>query len=223
MKKRIVTYLLMVILFFIACGKREEKIVIEQPQPMEIREVSEEEIDEFNLIVEAIIDQNNLDVLKSDKDTENLLLEFLIKTPIDLNEIDLDENNSEEIKLPPIPGHIYISELIGNRFENKVYFTSEDSLYIMQQNTYPDSIKIAATILEKANTKENVKQKLKENPDLYFGEFEISIPILSKDRQTAYVELGYFCGALCGNGSVLILKKIHGKWKVVEDISSWIS
>ena len=55
----------------------------------------------------------------------------------------------------------------------------------MQQNTYPDSIKIAATILEKANIKENVKQKLKENPDLYFGEFEISIPILSKDRQTA--------------------------------------
>ena len=93
----------------------------------------------------------------------------------------------------------------------------------MQQNTYPDSIKIAATILEKTNTKENVKQKLKENPDLYFGEFEISIPILSKDRQTAYVELGYFCGALCGNGNVLILRKIDGKWKVVEDISSWIS
>lgn len=217
-KKRIVTYLLMVILFFIACGKREEKLVIEQPQPIEIREVSEEEIDEFNLIVEAIIHQNNLAVLKSDKDSENLLLEFLIKTPIDLNEIDSEGNKSL-----PSPGAIFISELIGNRFENKVYFTSEDSLYIMQQNTYPDTIKIMASILEKVNTKENEKQELKENPDLYFGEFEISIPILSKDRQTAYVELGYFCGALCGNGSVLILKKIHGKWKVVEDISSWIS
>lgn len=208
----------MVIIFFIACGKREEKLVIEQPQPIEIREVSEEEIDEFNLIVEAIIHQNNLAVLKSDKDSENLLLEFLIKTPIDLNEIDSEGNKSL-----PSPGAIFISELIGNRFENKVYFTSEDSLYIMQQNTYPDTIKIMASILEKVNTKENEKQELKENPDLYFGEFEISIPILSKDRQTAYVELGYFCGALCGNGSVLILKKIHGKWKVVEDISSWIS
>ncbi|RRJ87653.1 hypothetical protein EG240_14965 [Paenimyroides tangerinum] len=208
----------MVIIFFIACGKREEKLVIEQPQPIEIREVSEEEIDEFNLIVEAIIHQNNLAVLKTDKDSENLLLEFLIKTPIDLNEIDSEGNKSL-----PSPGAIFISELIGNRFENKVYFTSEDSLYIMQQNTYPDTIKIMASILEKVNTKENEKQELKENPDLYFGEFEISIPILSKDRQTAYVELGYFCGALCGNGSVLILKKIHGKWKVVEDISSWIS
>lgn len=217
MMKKFILLSTIVFLTF-SCEKREEKLTIEQPQTNEIREISDQEINEFNLIVEAIIHQNNLDVLKSDKDSENLLLEFLIRTPIDL-----DENNSEEIKLPPIPGHIYISKLIGNTFENTVYFTSVDSLYIMQQNAYRDSIKIAASILEKVNTKENVKGKLKNNSDLYFSEYEISIPILSKDRQTAYVELSHFCGALCGNGSVLILKKIDGKWKVVEDIFTWIS
>lgn len=216
MKKLIV--LLSIISLTFSCKKREEKMVIEQPEPIEIKEISDEEINEINLIVEAIINYSKLDLLKSDKNSEDILLEFLIKIPIDL-----DENNSEEIKLPPIPGHIYISKLIGNRFEDKVYFSSEDSLYILQQNTYANSIKIAASILEKVNTKESIKDKIKNNSDLYFGEYEISIPILSKDKQTAYVELSYFCGALCGNGSILILKKNDGKWKIVEDIFTWIS
>lgn len=206
------------LIFIISCEKREEKMIIEQPEPITVKEISAEEITEINLIIEAIIQQNGLDVLKSDKDSENVLLENLIKVHIELDEIDSEGNKSL-----PSPNGIYLSELIGNKFENKVYFTSEDSLYILQQNTYADSIKIAASILEKVNTKESEKEKLRNNSDLYFGEYEISIPILSKDKQTAYVELSYFCGALCGNGSILILKKTDGKWKVVEDIFTWIS
>ncbi|WP_177763718.1 hypothetical protein [Flavobacterium sp. I3-2] len=206
------------LIFIISCEKREEKMIIEQPEPITVKEISAEEITEINLIIEAIIQQNGLDVLKSDKDSENVLLENLIKVHIELDEIDSEGN-----KLLPSPNGIFLSELIGNKFENKVYFTSEDSIYILQQNTYADSIKIAASILEKVNTKESVKEKLRNNSDLYFGEYEISIPILSKDKQTAYVELSYFCGALCGNGSILILKKSDGKWKVVEDIFTWIS
>lgn len=34
-----------------SCEKREEKLTIDQPQTNEIREVSDEEINEFNLIV----------------------------------------------------------------------------------------------------------------------------------------------------------------------------
>lgn len=158
-----------------------------------------------------------MDVLKSDKDSKGLIIDYLYRIKVNKNTA-----NSDNFRRPKST-EIFYSELIGNTFENTVYFTSVDSLYIMQQNAYRDSIKIAASILEKVNTKENVKDKLKNNSDLYFSEYEISIPILSKDRQTAYVELSHFCGALCGNGSVLILKKIEGKWKVVEDIFTWIS
>lgn len=216
MMKKFILLSTIVFLTF-SCEKREEKLTIEQPQTNEIREVSDEEINEFNLIVEAIIHQNNLDVLKSDKDSKGLIIDYLYRIKVNKN-----TTNSDNFRRPKST-EIFYSELIGNTFENTVYFTSVDSLYIMQQNAYRDSIKIAASILEKVNTKENVKDKLKNNSDLYFSEYEISIPILSKDRQTAYVELSHFCGALCGNGSVLILKKIEGKWKVVEDIFTWIS
>lgn len=215
MKKIVLIFSFLILI--ISCEKREEKMVIEQPKPITVKEISAEEITEINLIVEAIIQQNSLDVLKSDKDSEALIIDYLNRIKVNKN-----TTNSDNFRRPKST-EIFYSELIGNRFEDKVYFTSEDSIYILQQNTYADSIKIAASILEKVNTKESEKEKLRNNSDLYFGEYEISIPILSKDKQTAYVELSYFCGALCGNGSILILKKSDGKWKVVEDIFTWIS
>jgi hypothetical protein len=44
----------------------------------------------------------------------------------------------------------------------------------------------------------------------------MTIPLFSLDNQKAYVELGYYCGTLCGYGEAIYLKKINGKWTIVE-------
>jgi len=210
--------LIILIMFFTACGKRSETIVTIKPEPIAVKEISKEELTEINLIVEAIVTQKNLDVLKQNKNSEDLIMESLYKIKV----IE-DAVNSDDYILPPAYKEIFYSQLIRDKYENKPLFTSEDSLYIMQQNNYSDKIKIAASFLEKVNTEKTVKDKLKENSNLYFGKYEISIPILSKDMQSAYVKLDYYCGALCGNGSTFFFKKIDGKWTIVEDIFTWIS
>lgn len=184
----------------------------------DIKQISNNEIIEINNIVEAIINQYDLDIIKSNKNSDDLLLENLNKIHINKS---VDSTN--ELYVPAEPGSLYITDLVNQKFDNEIFFTSEDSIYIIQQNTFPDKIKITTSILEIVNTENNVKEKLNLDPNLRFGKYEISIPIFSKDMQTAYVQLDYFCGSLCGNGTILILKKINGNWIIIKNIHHWIS
>lgn len=51
-----------------------------------------------------------------------------------------------------------------------------------------------------------------------------ALPLLSIVRRTDDVAAmtGSICGALCGSGNVLILRKVDGRWKVVRS-SKWVS
>jgi hypothetical protein len=53
---------------------------------------------------------------------------------------------------------------------------------------------------------------------------EDALPLLAIVRRTDVVEVmtGSTCGALCGSGDVLILRKVDGRWKVVKR-SKWVS
>lgn len=214
--KRLILSLSIISLFF-GCRKHEEKKVLEETKQIEIKEISNEEIDEINLIIEAVLNQSDLDLLKSDKDSDDLVLDYLYRIKV------IEAPAKTDDFLPPKELEIFYTELIEAKHKADFLFTSEDSLYVIQQNYYPDKLKIADTILEKYNTEESIKQKLKDNPDLYFSKLELSVPILSKDKQKAYIKTNFYCGALCGNGSTLYLMKVNNEWKVVEDIFTWIS
>ncbi|MGC4099814.1 hypothetical protein [Ferruginibacter sp.] len=49
----------------------------------------------------------------------------------------------------------------------------------------------------------------------------ISMPLISSDNKTAIMQIDEYCEG--GSGSIYILEKIDGKWKVVEEILQWIS
>lgn len=214
--KKIIVLLSIVSLTF-SCKKHEEKVVTEVVQPIEVKEISQDEIDEINLIVEAVLNYSKLDLLKSDENSDDLILDNLYRIKV------IEDPAKSEDYLPARESEIFYSELFGAKHKADFLFTPEDSLYVIQQNYYPDKLKITDAILEKYNTEESIKQKLKNNPDLYFSKLELSIPILSKDKQKAYIKTNFYCGALCGNGSTLYLMKVNNEWKVVEDIFTWIS
>jgi hypothetical protein len=56
----------------------------------------------------------------------------------------------------------------------------------------------------------------KQFPVLYF-----SAPALAGDL--AFVEAGYVCGGLCGNGLLYGLRRTSGGWKVLGVTDTWIS
>jgi hypothetical protein len=70
-------------------------------------------------------------------------------------------------------------------------------------------------------TFQNELKKINNGEDYDF--YEMSIPIFSFDKRTAYVELDHRCGHLCGNGRAFYLRKINGKWKIIENFRTWKS
>ena len=172
---------------------------------------------DVNKIIEVIIFQENLNVLKNKSNTSKFCSELKKIT------IEVPVKDNQGIIPPAAPENRYITTLLYDHVSDDKFFTKKDSTFILSQNSNPKRIEIARKITEKLNTTtfENELKKIKNNEDYDF--YEMSIPIFSLDKQTAYVELDYRCGHLCGNGRAFYLRKINGKWKIVEDFKTWIS
>lgn len=70
-------------------------------------------------------------------------------------------------------------------------------------------------------SKENARNQMKDEG--LFSYYIMTIPILSKDNQKAYVELNLYCGSLCGAGMSIYLQKLNGKWTIIHPRDTWIS
>ena len=109
------------------------------------------------------------------------------------------------------------------QIEKSKGFDKKDSLYLLSQNTNPDSLRISKKLLNKINhlkLSETLDEIKKGNHKNYFI---FSIPIISKNKNKAYIELDYHCGGLCGSGRAYFLEKIEGRWKVISKWKTWIS
>lgn len=175
-----------------------------------------EDNNDINKIIEVIIYQENLNVLKDKSNTKfcNELKKITIEIPV--------EDNQGNIP-PAAPKNRYITTLLNNDISDEIFFSKKDSSFILSQNSNPKTIRIERKITDKLNTTTFQKElkKIKNGKDYDF--YEMSIPIFSLDKQTAYVELDYRCGHLCGNGRAFYLRNINGKWKIIEDFRTWIS
>ncbi|WP_133440188.1 MULTISPECIES: hypothetical protein [Chryseobacterium] len=101
-------------------------------------------------------------------------------------------------------------------------FDKKDLQYLLSQNSNPDSLKLPQTILKgfHHSTKKEYEQ---ENANgNYQSYYTFTIPYLSQDKKTAYVESNYSCGNTCGNGMAFFLQKINGKWTVIEKWKTWM-
>ncbi len=52
---------------------------------------------------------------------------------------------------------------------------------------------------------------------------QVSTPIFNSDYTKMIISISYMCGPLWGYGSVLVLEKKHGKWRVIDDFETWVS
>src|SRR5690606_27600124 len=51
----------------------------------------------------------------------------------------------------------------------------------------------------------------------------IGKPIFNETFDLAYVEIGSYCGNLCGGGETRIYEYVNGKWVEKKSLSSWVS
>ena len=184
-------------------------------------EFEDSELKDINQIVKTVILEDSLNVLKS-KIESKMFCENLIKLDIYIPE---KRKANEPIPLPPPPSFndVSIENLLYYKIENQTFFTSKDSIFLLEQNLKPNKLKIENEIIEKINaTSKNIELQKKKIGKSY-NYYEMTIPIFSKDKQKAYLELNHYCGGLCGSGKSIYLKKINGKWKIVEKWRTWIS
>jgi hypothetical protein len=202
-------FLILIVCFsFLKCKKNTEI------------ELDSSKIKDINEIVRTVILEDSLNVFIKEKDSK-MFCEDLIKLNIYIAE---KRKENEPIPPPPPPSFNDISiQNLLNYKKDEMFFTSKDSLFLLQQNLKTEKIKIEVTAFDEINltTKQSEINKRK-NGKLY-NYYEMTIPIFSLDNKKAYLELNHYCGSLCGSGKSIYLKKIDGKWKIDNKWGTWIS
>ncbi len=180
-------------------------------------------IGEINEIVKTVILEDSLNVLINGKESL-LFCEELIKLDIFIpKKSKHNELNSPPPPPPPFRNAISIERLKSIYIENELFFSSTDSLCLLEQKLNPKKLKIEKSLAKNINLTSNEEETNKRKANKYFSYFEMTIPIFSKDKNKAYLELNHYCGGLCGSGVSIMLRKIKGKWKIVDKQETWVS
>jgi hypothetical protein len=182
-------------------------------------ELTPSTVKEINEIIKVIITEDSLDVFENAKGKK-----MLCKELIKLNIFIPEKRKNGEIPPPPPPSFndISITDLLN--FDRKsTFFKAVDSLYLLKQNLNPEKLEIDNKIVGKVNFTIKDKEISKKKTGKPYNYYEMTIPVFSSNKQVAYLEVNHYCGRLCGSGKSLYLKKINGKWKIIEKWRTWIS
>lgn len=170
---------------------------------------------EINEIVQAIIEQDTINVLKGTINSK-MFCTTLEKLPIEI-----PKQHKNEITPPPLPGRKYITDLLNYKVDGKPFFESRDSINIIRQNIDCEKFKIDNKILNKLNSTKIDKEMSKKQNGKHYDFYEMKIPIFSIDRKKAYVELDHRCSSRSGSGRAFFLKKIEDKWTIIRSWETW--
>lgn len=142
-----------------------------------------------------------------------------------MKKIDLFIADEEYLKtqLPPPPGTKSLNYLLRTLINEKPFFSTEDSTHLVSQYTAVNMLRIDEEILQKANITSFKSEILKEEAGEESRYYTISLPLFSLDGTKAFVQVGCYCGFLCGYGKDVYLQKEGGQWRVVESYETWIS
>lgn len=197
--------LIFTFLFLLSCKNSESKTELEGSK-----------VKDINQIVQIVIVEDSLNVLKNGTDTKMFCKE-LTKLSVYIPE----KRKDGLIPPPPSFNQVSIEDLL--HYRKSFYFSAKDSLCLLKQNSNPEKFKIEESLAEKINQTTKEKEILKKKMGKPFGFYEMTIPIFSLDNQKAYLQLNNHCGGLCGGGTSIYLRKINGKWKIVDKRQTWMS
>ena len=199
--------LIFTFLFLLSCKKSESKTELEIKQ-----------VNDINQIVQVVIIEDSLKVLKNGTDTRMFCKELTKLS------VYVPEKTKDGIIPPPPPpsfNQVSIEDLL--HYRKSFYFSAKDSLSLLKQNSNPEKFKIEESLAEKINQTTKEKEIYKKKMDRPFDFYEMTIPLFSLNHQKAYLELNHYCGGLCGSGISIYLQKINGKWKIVNKRQTWMS
>lgn len=191
----------------LSCNNSERKI-----------EFTPSQVKEINEIVRVILEEDSLEVFRNGKGHEMLCKE-LIRLNIYIPEKPI---NNKILIEPPLYNNISITDLPDYN-KKSTLFKAVDSLYLLKQNLNPDKLEIDPTIVGEVNFTTKDKEINKKKADQPYSYYEMTIPLFSENNQVAYLELNHYCGRLCGSGKSVFLKRINGKWIIVNQWRTWIS
>lgn len=165
-------------------------------------------------IIATIIEADSINVLKNNPEN-NKIVQYLKKVKIVL------PNSNKEIIAPINKDEIILDEIYNSKFERA--FSKHDSLYLLSQNTNPDSLEISNKLKEKYNYSRLSKILKDRDNGNYYQYYEFEIPLFSKDNKTAHIELNYHSKGYFGRGIAYSLKNENGKWKIIDRRGTWIN
>jgi hypothetical protein len=199
--------LIFTFLFLLSCKNSESKTELEVSK-----------VKDINQIVQVVIIEDSLNVLKNGTDTRMFCKELTKLS------IYVPEKTKDGVIPPPPPpsfNQVSIEDLL--HYRKSFYFSAKDSLNLLKQNSNPEKFKIEESLAEKINQTTKEKEINKKKMDRPFDFYEMTIPIFSLDNQKAYLELNHYCGGLCGSGISIYLQKSNGKWKIIDKRQTWMS
>ena len=114
-------------------------------------------------------------------------------------------------------GHpsLYINKILGSTVNNEIFFNEEDSLALLSQSEQ-DSIILDSTFFNSLKHYNINEMKLRNK--IYYS---FTIPLFSKDKKRAYINVDYNCPG-CGYGLRYFLKKKNNKWMIIDIARTWI-
>lgn len=179
-----------------------------------------EQIKDINDIVRTVILEDSLNVLKNNKDSI-AFCEDLIKLDIYIP----PKRTGNETALPPPPSAshniISIENLLHRTVENERFFTSKDSLYLLQQNSNQENFKLDKSLAEKINLTTQEIEMAKRKAGKHHNYYEMTLPFFSLSKDKAYLELNHYNNGRYGNGQSIFLKKNNGKWTIIDVRETW--
>lgn len=197
MKKLLTLFLLLIL---IGCSKSKFYI--------------EERTEDINSIIKTVIETDSLNVSKNNPEN-NKIVQFLKRVKVVL------PNPDKNIISPPNRDARELDEIFNSKSER--VFSKNDSLYLLSQNTNPDSLEISNNLKEKYNYSQLSKVLRDRDNGNYYQYYEFEIPLFSSDNKTAYIELTYHSKGYFGKGIAYILKKENDKWIVIDKRVTWIN
>ncbi|MFC5270131.1 hypothetical protein [Adhaeribacter terreus] len=190
--------LLTIGLTFFACQKRNNEQDFVVPSDNEI-----------NKIIQAVLIQDSLD--------ESTPIQWELKNP------KIAERGDSEIPPPPpMPGTIYIDDLLSRKIDGKFFITPSDTFFIKVQSLIHLDFKIDSVLIKNNFMTEDAQQdKFEKTGKINYYRF--TKPLFSKDKKKAYIQLDIICRRLCGAGLEYFLIKRNNKWIIADTRQRWIS